>query len=111
MKLINGWTKQRVMEQVKKYNNGTKAYSHITASCEYLTDNNRCAVGCFIPDGHEALYTRMRADKLLERYPELSKVMPFSPTNLIVFQNVHDFTKNGESTYDRIEDFLDTSVR
>jgi hypothetical protein len=44
-KLINGWTKETVMAQVKKYNNGTKATKEWQRVCQYLTDKgNRCAI-------------------------------------------------------------------
>jgi hypothetical protein len=121
-KLINGWTKEKVMEQVKKYNNNTKAKNKI--ACVYLAPNgNRCAIGCFIPDGHPALTaTSCAASELVNEYPDLKTVMPFRASELDDFQVAHDRTGNpawdsennfwspSNSVYDNIALFLDRLV-
>lgn len=46
---INGWTKEKMKEQIHKKNNGKKALKG--ELCRYRTnDGNACAAGCFIPD-------------------------------------------------------------
>src|SRR5271156_3153544 len=89
-KLANGWTKETVMAQIKKYNNGTKA-TRESGSCTYLAkDGNRCAIGCFIPDGHKALLDDGSAYHIVD-YPELAKLMPFDDRCILqVFQEIHD---------------------
>lgn len=80
-KLANGWTKEKVLNQVKKYNNGTRAMKPVGDECSYRTeDGNRCAVGAFIPDHYDvtAFYFSGAARVLIERYPDLAQYMPFN---------------------------------
>lgn len=106
-KLANGWTKEKVMEQVKKYNNGTRCQNQYTKECFYSKDGNRCAVGCFIPDDHiAALEFRGGSLDLLLEYPELNKFMPFDdPRALSHFQGAHD-TGYVDNIHRGIEKFL-----
>jgi hypothetical protein len=119
-KLINGWTKETVLAQVKKYNNGTKAIREETGHCAYKTaQGNRCAVGAFIPDGHTAaLNSSASGSGMIENFPELKPFMPFShevscdgtgaiPLN--VFQKAHDGSID-DNVYESIKHFLDTKV-
>jgi ADP-dependent phosphofructokinase/glucokinase len=88
-KCINGWTKAKMIEQIYKKNNGTKATSF--GRCVYETpDNNHCAVGCFIPEGHAALQSKDTVQYLLERYPDLQSKMPLSGYHMLMFQIAHD---------------------
>lgn len=98
-KLINGWTKEKVLAQVKKYNNGKQAlavgidkFGSAAPMCMYKTpDGNRCFVGAFIPDNHPGLMLEnANAPRLLRRYPDLSAHMPFEGYALLSFQGVHD---------------------
>jgi hypothetical protein len=111
-KLANGWTKETVMAQIKKYNNGSR--SMIEGYCLYEgPDGNRCAIGCFIPDGHEALNRGYNsAPTIMRCYPELQKLMPFAEScELLEFQSAHDECDGkGMGVYDAIQDFLDTKV-
>ena len=51
-KTINGWTKDKMKAQVRAKNNGKRSLRR-SGGCAYqVTDGNRCAAGCFIPDGH-----------------------------------------------------------
>ena len=93
---LNNWTRETVMAQIKKYNNGTRAYDESVNQmsgngCVYETSNgNRCAVGCFIPDGHEALEFIGGASQLLDEYPELLNAMPMELDDLARLQSEHD---------------------
>lgn len=109
-KLANGWTKATVMEQVKKYNNGSRASSG--KECVYLaTDGNRCAIGCFIPDGSEALASRATVTDILKDYPELVHLMPFDNRQAIVaFQAAHDRAPCGDNVHATIQTFLNDKV-
>jgi hypothetical protein len=112
-KLANGWTKERVLAQVKKYNNGTRALridnKGNEIGCAYRSgDGNRCAVGCFIPERYDvtAFYFGGSARALIDRYPDLANVMPFDePLALTDFQNAHDDSAHN-SVYKSIEEFL-----
>jgi len=107
----SGWTKSKVMEQVKKYNNGTCAIDDI--GCLYrASDGNRCVIGAFIPDGHKALDFVGPVDDLLEFHPDLVDLMPFSVgVSLRSFQSVHDNSCNGNQdnrpVYKELEEFLE----
>lgn len=114
-KLVNGWTKKKVMEQIKKYNNGTKSYDPLTDSCLYKSeDGNRCAVGCFLPSRNKAMSEgwTLGAHDLLEEMPHLKKLMPFEGKALSHFQGIHDManvTHDGD-VYRAMRDFLKNKV-
>ena len=107
-KLANGWTKESVMEQFKKYNNGNMARDYKRGICVYQTDDgNRCAIGAFIPDGHEGLQFEGPVNQLLMRYSDLKSYIPFDDLDALeVFQQVHDGSFSGLDIYQRIENFL-----
>lgn len=114
-KLANGWTKDSVMAQVKKYNNGTPAMRD-DWSCRYqAADGNRCAIGCFIPDAHIGLNHAGPVEQLLYYYPSLTSCMPFNDVKaLIGFQMSHDDCSIPKaatrSTHEAIQKFLDEEV-
>lgn len=109
-KLANGWTKEKVMEQVKKYNDGTRAIT-LDGACTYANgNNNRCAIGCFIPDNHKALTLNAGVTYILENFPDLKKYMPFDNAKALnELQSTHDncFDIN---VHESIQMFLDTKV-
>lgn len=50
-KIINGWTKKKMKQAILEGNNGTRS-TGASGACLYRGLNgNKCAVGCFIPDG------------------------------------------------------------
>src|ERR1700677_3554187 len=109
-KLANGWTKEKVLAQVKKYNNGTRAMKPTNVGgCTYKAENgNRCAVGCFIPDNYDvtAFYFVGGARALIKNYPDLAQYMPFDkPLALVEFQRAHDDCFDSD-VYVSIEKFL-----
>ncbi len=119
IKLKAGWTKEKVMAQIKKYNNGTRASTgHTAGSCLYKTPNgNRCAIGCFIPTDHPALNHKGGVRGLLGDYPELRNYMPFEhDDDLHRFQSAHDCSEDAAAegkphpVYTSIKRFLDEKV-
>ena len=60
--------------------------------CEYLTkDGRKCAIGIFIPDGHEAQEDENTVIITLGTYPDLWDYMPSQDgTKLREFQIFHD---------------------
>ena len=117
-KLSNGWTKEKVMEQIKKYNNNTRAIRG--TQCQYKDENgNRCAIGCFIPDEHNGLGFQGGVGDLLKNYPDLKLYMPLDDImGLESFQVAHDEsysygqdkTKIGLPVYPRIVEWLEENV-
>jgi len=112
--LKHGWTKEKVMAQIKKYNNGTMA-TNDGFECVYKTEkNNRCAIGAFIPDDFDPAafeFTGSSTD-LLRAYPALLKHMPFKNLSALRdLQKTHDDSyKRGTTTYDAIQGFLNACV-
>ena len=60
--------------------------------CQYLTDDGkRCVIGCFIPDGHEALKSGGGVQHILRRYRDLWDYMPTDDiVELRELQVLHD---------------------
>lgn len=116
-KLNPGWTKKKVMDVFKAGNNGTRAVTE-KGGCTYLADDgNKCAVGVFIPDGHEAQKCIGTALDVLDLHPDLLQYMPLSAHGMLYMQNAHDtcdhlgpyYTKG--DTYKAIQLFLDNQVK
>ena len=101
---INGWTKEKIKQQLLLKNNGTRSADGPT--CLYITeDNNRCAVGCFIPDSliecfrgvelaaHD-LYDEGEVDKhtgmQTSEWLTLMDSLPLKKRALKELQSVHD---------------------
>lgn len=112
-KLAKGWTKAKVLRQVMKFNNGTRAIEIKPGreQCLYKTpDGNRCAIGAFIPfKGGKTLAFIGGVDTLLGHYPALKKYMPFDDIIALAhFQNAHN--KAEGNVIDSIKTFLDKYV-
>ncbi len=101
-KIVNGWTKAKMIGQIMARNNNTVSRAGVLGDekdedkCMYRGDNgNACALGCFIPDD--------KYNKVMEGMPvsaimrELPNILPFNNTNaLLKMQKVHDNSENGE---------------
>lgn len=110
---LNGWTKEKMVEQIKKYNNGTKAWSDSISACMYLTsDNNRCAAGCFIPDAHPGLRFQGSVDRLVTGHPGLEKLLPLNISGMMMMQNEHDRVSTSEnvSMHDILTRWIESNV-
>lgn len=109
-KTQNGWTKEKMKNQIKKYNNGTGSYDEDRISYFYENpkDKNRCAVGCFIPDNHKALSFNSGVQALLETYKDLNKFMPLQ--NMESFQSEHDFSRNSDNMHQILFKWIDENV-
>ena len=119
-KLNKGWTKQRVMEQFKARNNGTRAVDH-DGSCMYRADGNACAMGAFIPDNKytEFMEQTVVSAKFIKQHG-LSEFIPFTADGMRRMQRYHDLCDNpnfGDAplqtegdTYKAIATFLELEV-
>lgn len=86
--LINGYTKQKLIDVIKARFTGKATNGD---ECRYLTgDGKRCAVGLFIPDGHEGQKYNGGVNGLLIRHEDLAALMPLDITSLEDMQGVHD---------------------
>jgi hypothetical protein len=94
---LNGWTRQRIIEQIYAKNNGTRAARVVSDStdgssvCYYRTpDGNACAVGCFVPDDHLGCRFQGGVTALLRKYEDLRTLMPLDVNALHQLQELHD---------------------
>lgn len=99
---VNGFTKEKMKEYVRKGNNGNRSMNaHESGSglyCSYLApDGNKCAIGCFIPDGHQVQKEFMDVRQVLRTYPDLQEYMPFDDSDILNdFQMIHDNSYPGK---------------
>lgn len=111
-----GWTKEKVLAQVKKYNNGRVAkqicpVSGISSCAYQASDGNRCAIGAFLPDHNEHLRYLGSVINLMENAPEIVEYLPFDDDSaLLAFQNIHDESHDG-AVLKNIELFLKQQVQ
>lgn len=118
-KLAKGWTKKKVMAQVKEGNNNTKSnmidlYGY--ERCMYKSaSGNHCAIGCFLPPRSKAMKIFLDVEGLICNYPSLMKYLPFDNMKaLIDFQSTHDYATDGvkgKTVYDRVAKFLKNRVK
>lgn len=98
---VNGFTKEKMKEYIRKGNNNEKSTSECfdgRSYCSYLSYNgNKCAIGCFIPDGHQVQKEFMDVRQVLRTYPELQEYMPFDDSDILNdFQMIHDNSYPGK---------------
>lgn len=89
---INGWTKEKVLAQVKRNFIGVSKVPGVGNGCAYLDAQGRkCLVGCFIPSNRPAARRFPGGvGDLLEHFPTLTKLMPFDFDGLSRMQSFHD---------------------
>lgn len=90
---INGWTKETVIKHITDNFKGKAMIGGgpLGKTCVYLTSTGRkCAVGLFIPDGHEAQQYSGTSVLMIEAHPDLADKMPLSKRALYDFQTRHD---------------------
>jgi hypothetical protein len=95
-KTINGFTKAKMIEMINNRMLDHRAVSRSpngeVIGCAYRDpkNGNRCAIGCFIPEGHESEKFGNGVASLLVHYPELKNLMPIQTMGLSNMQRVHD---------------------
>jgi hypothetical protein len=97
-KIINGWTKQSMIEAIKKYTPTEGKAVHPSGVCVYLdADGKSCAVGAFLrtflPVEHEAftVYGSVaNPDTHEPLFPEFMSRMPLDLDGLQRIQREHD---------------------
>lgn len=112
-KPINGFTKAKIIETIQ-----TRMLDHRSIVkdksghflCAYRAgDGNRCAIGVFIPDGHNGEMHNGRVDNLLTKYPDLRQNMPLEDDALDRLQLIHDkyYTPNDNLAGDPRPDLIE----
>ena len=95
IKLINGYTKQSVKDRIMRYVPEGGCIIEETQTCVYQAFDEddcemRCAVGAFMPDGHEALQAIGSASEIMYEHPSLKEHMPMERHDLMTMQQHHD---------------------
>ena len=96
MAYLNGWTDSTIKKTINKNFTGRAFNEH--GVCKYLTkDGKKCAVGIFIPDGHEAQMMEGIVKDLLHKYKDLLDILPLNSNSLLLLQRYHDLNLNFRS--------------
>jgi hypothetical protein len=109
---INGYNKEKVMQQIRAKNKGYQSYDGNT--CLYRSeDNNACLVGCFIPDEKYKKEMEGIDARILINEHNIKKHMPL-PTRymgrLQVFHDIELDDFHGNDFYNMIEQWLDENI-
>lgn len=89
-KPINGYTKNTIIEMLSKRTGKGKAVDK-WGECQYLApDGNKCAVGVFLPEGHEGQRIRGDIYTLIHIYPDVEQHMPLEKGAMQMLQATHD---------------------
>lgn len=118
MKLINGWTIESVMKQIKARNNGTRCVQgveqeggYVSKMCRYRFEGNVCYAGAFIPDQYyEKEMEGREITRLLKEIPELKNAMPFNDAGMHSLQSFHDNYHGPDLHADTLK-FLEVNVK
>lgn len=107
MKPINGWTKERIIEQIKT--NMLDHKSSLNGMCRYRTpDGNKCAVGCFIPD--EVYLNQWEACGVRSVWPYIESNMPLDLDSMIELQYIHDSYREGGDPRPKLVAWIERNV-
>lgn len=116
-KYANGYNLEKTMAKIREGNKGHRAMDTTSLEnagrCMYLTpDGNKCAIGCFIPDGHRAQRSPEMVDAILKAYPGLVGLMPLEgELALKAFQRFHDIHINDGGLHSSIQQWLIENVQ
>jgi hypothetical protein len=110
---INGWTKQSMLDHVKKEFKG-KSVIHVgSESCVYRgVGGTKCAVGMFIPDEkyHFNMDTHLGSvSSVLQAFSDVMLDMPLCLDGLRKFQKSHDNSER-ENTLQDMLNWIENNV-
>lgn len=92
-KPLNGYTKAKIIETIRSKMLDHKSRHESLKYCVYRAhDGNRCAVGVFIPENHDAEISSLSVGELLRNYTGLLQHMPLEMRALRELQIIHDQT-------------------
>lgn len=93
---INGYTKAKILEIIESRPGNGPAVREDGETCTYKSPNgDKCAVGLFIPEGHQGQEHWGNARTLLTKFPDLEALMPLEPQGLGELQLAHDNESSG----------------
>lgn len=111
-KCINGWTKEKMIVQIKLRNNGKVSIDDETGNCRYRTeDNNACAVGCFLPD--EAcpdLEGFALVPDYLDMFMPYANLFPLDFNGMRTLQDKHDSAFKLSNVHAILEHWINENV-
>jgi hypothetical protein len=114
MEYLNGWTKEKVIDQLNQEFKGV-AYNDLRCQCSYRAGNKKCVAGCFIPND---LYTSsmegIYIDTLMSSNKDISNSMPFGSLVMKTWQDIHDNIDSSLPLEDQMFElisFLDKDVQ
>jgi hypothetical protein len=98
-KCVNGWTKQAMIEHIKKEFKG-KSFDAFNEECLYRgPDGKKCAVGLFIPDSE--YHSSMEClSPLSAELRDTAQYMPLQMSTMQYLQGVHDISEPSETLND-----------
>ena len=110
MKLINGWTKEKVRSHLSQNFQGKSAYfdEEIDGEvCRYRIGDKKCVVGCFIP--YEKYHKSMEglAASSIIQDNKISKLMPLKTEDMNLWQTVHDDLNSEDPIDKQINDLME----
>lgn len=106
-KPINGWTKRKIVNHIKK---NFKGKSKDSFMCMYRdSDGRKCAVGLFIPDDMYDESMEGHTFATLTRTTDIEEYMPLENTAMWDFQLIHDHSKENE-TLEKMLEWVKTNV-
>lgn len=111
-KVINGWTKEKMKEQIRLRNNGKKSLMFKNGRiCLYRSsEGNHCAAGCFIDDEFltEGL---IQQNGIASEMPlEILNKFPLEPDGMDKMQTIHDFANAEVNMRDVLCTWIDENV-
>ena len=113
-KPINGFTKEKMIEMIKARNTGDKCMitrEDGSSFCSYDDGKgNHCAVGIFMPDGHEGMSYTGGYSRLFNRYPDLKISMPLEPETMGQLQEIHDKQPEGIQVRSALINWINENV-
>lgn len=108
---INGFTKAKILEVLKgRKHDGPSVNENRTCLYKSPLDGNRCAVGMFLPEGHDGESYIGPVSLLLHDHPDLSDKMPLILIGLEKLQAAHDNLVNGGNVKAAMIDWVEKNV-
>lgn len=109
---INGWTKAKMVEHIKKEFKGKSIIEHgDDMTCVYRgNEGAKCAVGLFIPDELYSTTFEGKPAGMVINSLKLEEAMPLTITGMVILQRVHDKSQP-KTTLSAILNWIENNVK